>query len=199
MLKLVEAKEQSCLESNPQLHTAARRIIISLAKRYSNYLTPSSLYTKADLIQEGWLVWTRLQRERRFDPTKASMLTLLHSSVTKRFNSVLRYESARCRSSHLKADFDEVRTACSAPSPERSAMIMQALEAIAEANAGVAEMIINGIPKELLAEARVNNRLRAAAASRNPKGAALVITPRMVRRFFKVNLFRLRQLANNYL
>jgi len=184
---------------SPELKVSVTRIIKNLSRRYSRYLSPTALYTQADLEQEGWMCWWKLRTERRYDPQRSQITTLFYTCFTRKLNSILKYEGMR-RRRHERCELPEQsKLPATHPSPERYMMLFQAIEAVADINSGLARMLIDGVPKELLTEARVAGRLRAARCGGSAVDAAVTITPKMIRHFFKINLNKFRQLANNYL
>lgn len=189
---------------NDELFVSATKIIKSLANRYGQFLAPTALFTRDDLEQEGWEVFIKLMR-KRYNSDRAKITTLLYSSVMKRYNSILRYESQKGRS-QPRADFESVISEASVDSnhQDHAAMLMQALEAFAQVNIRFAQLLVDGPAPALLAEARALARLRCAKRGIDPATHALIITPKFIRNFFAEN-FRaldvdlLQRLANNYL
>lgn len=182
----------------------AAKIIKTLSYRYSKYLSPTALATREDLEQEGWEVWCKILRKYRYNPDKATLSTLLYSAVTKRFNSIMRYESQKGRSKE-RADFDSaIGQASTSQSQEKAAMMFQAIEAFAQVNVRFAQLLIDGLPKGLIQEARAESRLRNSIRGRSPVDHAILISPKMIRNFFAdnfkpFNVELLHKLANNYL
>lgn len=201
-------KHQQRIPKNRQggdLMASATRIIRNLAYRYSHYLAPTALATREDLEQEGWEVWCKILRKYRYNPDCAALTTLLHAAVTKRYNSILRYESSKGRS-RQRGDFAVAMSQASTESDiqERSAMMVQALEAFAQINVRFAQLLVEGPPPGLLAEARALSRLRHSKHGRNPANYAVTITPKLIRDYFTENFKAfdtnmLHKLANNYL
>jgi hypothetical protein len=194
------ANRDTLFQQDPELEVVISSIIKKYSYRYSRYLSPTAIFTAADLQQEGWMVWMKI-RKQRYRAERSSIVSFFTDALVKQFISILRYESRKCRNVRRNCQYEEagISFAKDDTTPERAAMVLQALEAIAEANSEVARLFVEGVPEQLLREVRVSNRLRAASRGRQPLNYSINITQATLRRYFKINLKKLALLANRYM
>lgn len=129
------------------LELVAHKCITSLARRYVSKLPDNSVYEYEDLVQEGWLMyWKIVSSPKSRNPWDADTFPgLLKTSVERKFIKILRYHSWPCRTSVI-IDNEAVDAAVTSynTSPERIAMLMQAIAALREVNWPVAYYLIFG-------------------------------------------------------
>lgn len=171
----------------PELHHLATKAITKMANRYSNILREGSLYSKEDLVQEGWILWYKIYSTCRFTPSKGSILNVLNAALVRRYSSILRYDGMPRRL--LPGTRTQIEKACSLhgndlqSNPEKAAMFLQLLCAFAEMNSEFAKVFVEGLPSAMLKEFDDPSKIHG----------------KQVRDFFKIKLDKIKKLANMYL
>ena len=175
-------------------------IIYSVARRYVYRLSPNSLYTLQDLVSEGWIVYMRCL-DRELDGGKFS--SYLYGAVVNHYKAII-YRENMPKMRHTSVPIDDVDSNSlhsDSPSPERMAMIADAIVALSEVSVDFAKMISDGPPKELLAIARRSMRAKRfrKGASHKDVNISFLLTRDMIENYFNVNLEFLRELLSNYI
>lgn len=191
-----------------EIDNRSQKIIRKLAWRYVRKFPPHSIFKLDDLIQEGWEVYAHLLSRKRYRPHESSFQTWLWRSVNNKFSSLLRNERVRSTRSENAEDEREVEViyqtewggkSSSANSPERMLMVFEALEALSETNIELAEMIVEGVPKNLSIEIRKRGRIIRHRRGWNALDGKIRLTKQVVEKFFHVKLEKLTDIVYNRL
>ena len=189
-------------------------IIVKQANYWSKRLPAISIYSKDDLISEGWLIYMDCLGRNN----KAKFTTYLQKSVQTRFIRILTNELKRVGPPNTKKDPDkcycfdtfpetlgkrrtkEGRVLLDMPcSPERLVMVSQAIAAIAEVSTDFASMLTDGASQEFLAFVTRHMRAKKFKRGLSTRNGNILFTKELIENFFGVRLKDLRILVSNYL
>ena len=184
-------------------HVKYEALVISLSNKWVYKLARNSIYTRQDLISEGWIVYMKC-KDKPIERAKFS--TYLTTAIINRFKQINveerdRYKVKGITLSADDEDNDITLTQDTNKSPERMAMVSEAISAISEVSVDFARMVIDGAPKELMAIARRSMRAKrfSKRAKFNEVSISLIFTKDMLENFFDIDLEFLRKLLSNYI
>jgi len=186
-------------------HKKYEGIIFKLASIFVNRLPDSSIMEYEDFVSEGCVVFTKCKLEFSED-MKTKFSTYFYRSVYNRFKKLLDYEFRKKRSVFYDREQDVEFSSSECDSPERQAMISDALSAMAEVSVDFVAMIKHGkfISRsdkgecgELLVEAIKRSRITSFKRGVKSKGSKVIITKSMLESFFDISLDDLRKMYYN--
>ena len=194
------------------------KIISNLAYKWKQRMPQSSVLSREDLIQEGWVAF--IKNKDRFDPERGVKLTtFLYYIVNSEMNSICTRERTKKRTASF-IELDQIpdereprgvlrgdRPTCmidmledrSLEGQDRLVMVKDLIAALAEMSVDFANMISDEVPKELLLAARRKIRMRRGRRGLNAVDAEIKIPNAMIEKHFNVSLGNLKRLYYNYL
>jgi len=182
-------------------------VIKTLSKKYKRFLPEDSIFEVEDLISEGWEVY--MSCKKHYDEKhKTTFVTYLYYSVARRFNTIVIRETRRVRNGVLFINdafgsvdnwLDSVK--CCEAEQERLCMVKEAIHAISEVSSGFADMITEGVSKELLTIARRNLRSKVynSGGKLSNSNYKLAFSKSLLTIFFIVDLKKIKELLYNYI
>ena len=161
----------------------------ALAWRCWRKLPNNSKYGIEDLEQEGWVIFSKLRR-RRLRHDGASFSTLLKISIVRRYSSLLRdeYKNKRSKNVSLPPDVIEGMAVAPGPSPDSYLEAKELLRELSKICPELADVILNGIPDELLREARRRNRSLALKRGWSATNMRLIFGEKEMEKFFGISI-----------
>lgn len=162
-----------------------------VASRWAKKFPRGSIVERQDLLSEGWLIHLKL--ECSFEQRgKVSYTTYLWYELTYAFNKMLKKEYSAIVGTPIKGEPVSYNT------PDRTAALHQALEALSSVSAGFVDMIMNGVTAELLLA--LKHKKRRLCCERGWKAKNSVISPdrQVIEDFFNVDIKMLSKVFYNY-
>jgi len=186
-------------------HKKYEGIIFKLASSFVRRLPDSSIMEYEDFVSEGYVVFT-ICKERFSEDKGVKFSTYFYESVHRRFKSLINYEFRAKRSVLFDREQDVEFSSSEADSPERQAMIADALSAMADVSADFVAMLTHGrfVSRsdkgkngDLLLQAIKRARRMSSKRGVNSKDFNVAITKQMLESFFNISLDDLRKMYYN--
>lgn len=172
----------------------------SLSWSFYTKLPATSNYTAEDLEQEARIGIVEEYNRGRFNPEECKVTTYYLKNVIYTLNTILRaeYREKRSFNADFNTDVDNIIDA--ATSPESAYLFNKFIEAVKEVSTEFADMLVNGVPKELRLYERSyrRRRIRSRRCYRcTALNSKVVYSKRMIEMFFDINLTKIRDLYYN--
>jgi uncharacterized protein YoxC len=169
----------------------AERIIKSLVAKYYPQLPKTTPLDTQDLVNEGWLAYSKMLKDGNFRPDKGSIHSLIYTVVERRFISLLRYynrlKNVQIIFSSKLASIEAEKQIDPRQDHEKRRQLLVDVNNLADISPGLALVIIAGCSESLLRFIRSFNRIEAKRRGWSPLNMKIRLTKRIIKLFFRID------------
>jgi len=167
------------------------RMVYKFAHFYSRRLPKESTLELEDFAQAARVAV--LEKEPNYDPDRAKFTTYVYYAVRKRCQEMLR---AEYQYHGLNVGMEPIQS-IGAPGvdPDRMMRVNQAIQILIEEAPQLADLIIAGVPDDLLFYAKADLKDKCSRLGRDIDNCSIIVNRKLLSDYYGISEKRLKQLA----